>query len=161
MRAQARRAIDVRLLLASLGIAVGLVLIAVAFLRADDGDEDPLPPGVEELSPVPDAIQTLAQTQVIADLDDGYEGELVIDGEVFETIRLDDVGQLNVEPGAQVDIPPGVVFEPGNATLTFTPSEAVGLERFGSGRHQVRLIFWPSTEGRGGARTFTWYFETI
>lgn len=161
MRARARRPIDVRLLLASLGIAIGLVLIAVAFLRADDGDDDPLPPGVEELSPVPDAIQTLAQAQVIADLDDGYEGELVIDGEGFETIRLDDVGQLNVEPGAQVDIPPGVVFEPGNATLTFTPSEAVGLERFGSGRHQVRLIFWPSTEGRGAARTFTWYFETI
>jgi len=161
MRAPARRAIDVRLLLASLGIAVGIVLVAIAFLRADDGGDDPLPAGVEELSPVPNAIQAVAQTQVIADLDDGYEGELVIDGERFDTIRLDDVGQLDVEPGAQVDIPPGVVFEPGNATLTFTPSASVGLERFGSGRHEVRLIYWPSTEGRGAARTFTWSFDTI
>lgn len=156
-----RRPIDRGLLLASLGIAVGVLAIVFAFVTATDGSDVDLPEGLERVSPVPDAPQSLAQTQIIADLADGYIGELTIDGTAFETVRLDEVGRLDVEPGAQVELPPGTVYEPGNATLTFTPSEESEIERFGSGRHQVTLVYWPIEEGRRAARTFIWYFSSV
>lgn len=156
-----RRPIDRGLLVASLGIAVGLVAIVYAFVSASDGSDVELPAGIESLSPVPDAPQALAQTQVVADLADGYLGEFTIDGVAFETVRLDEIGQADVEPGTQIELPPGTVYEPGNATLTFTPSEDSEIERFESGRHQVTLVYWPIEEGRGAARTYVWYFTSI
>ena len=156
-----RRRVDVKLLLASLAIAVGVVLIGVALLRAESGAEDDYPSAVESVSPVPNAIQVLAQTQVVADLAEGYEGRLVIDRQELETIRLDELGSPNVDPGTQIDVPPGVVFEPGNATLTFTPGEGAPIERFEPGSHLVTVIYWRTDEGPGSARSFSWSFEAI
>ena len=88
------------------------------------GDEaTDLPDAIEEITPAPDAVQVLQQTQVVVDLAEGYEGRLIIDDVALATIRLDEVGSVDVEPGEQVDVPPGVVFEPGNGTLTFTPGD--------------------------------------
>lgn len=158
---RSRRPIDRGLLLASLGIAVGVVAIVYAFLAATDSSDVPLPEGIDQVSPVPDAPQALAQTQVIADLADGYLGELTIDGTELATVRLDEVSRAEVEPGAQIELPPGAVYEPGNATLTFTPSADSDIERFGSGRHQVTLVYWPIEDGRVAARTFVWYFTSV
>ena len=161
-RARPRR-VDVKLLLASLAIAIGLVLVGVALLRAetDDPRED-LPAAVEDVSPVPDAVQVLAQTQVIADLAEGYEARLTIDGTELETVRLDELGNANAEPGTQVDVPVGVVvFEPGNATLTFTPGEGGPIERFAPGRHTATVLYWKAEDGPDAARSYSWSFEAI
>lgn len=155
------RPVDVTLLAASLAIAVGLVLVGVALLSAESGADDDLPGAIESVSPVPGAVQVLAQTQVIVDLVPGYEGRLVIDREEFGTIRLDEIGSPDVEPGAQVDVPPGVVFEPGNATLTFTPGEGAPIERFEPGNHTVSVIFWRTEEGPSSARSYAWSFQAI
>jgi len=156
------RRIDRTLLLASLAIAVGLVLIVYALASADTGPtKDDYPVAVDDLSPVPNAVQVLAQSQVIADLAEGYEGRLVIDGRALDTIRLDELPTADVEPGAQIDVLPGVVFEPGNGTLTFTPGEGGPIERFGEGRHTVQVIFWRSDAGPGSARSYTWSFQAI
>jgi hypothetical protein len=156
------RRIDRTLLLASLAIALGLVLIVYALARAETGSTgDDYPAAVEDLSPVPNAVQVLAQTQVVADLAEGYEGRFVIDGVALDTIRLDELPTGDVEPGAQIDVPPGVVFEPGNGTLTYTPGEGAPIERFGQGRHTVQVIFWRSDAGPGRARSYTWSFQTI
>lgn len=155
------RKIDKKLLLASVGIALGIVLIAVAVLRADlTSGDDLYPDGVEEVSPVPRAIQVVGQSQVIVDLASGFEGRLIIDGVELETIPLDQVGRIDAEPGEQIDLPPGVLFEPGNATLTFTPDEREPIDRFSPGRHEVRVIFWRSVEGPGAARSFNWFFDS-
>lgn len=156
-----RRRLDRGLLLASLGIAIGVVAIVFAFVTADSGVDEDLPEGIDSVSPLPAAPQVLAQTQVIADLAENYLGELTIDGVVLDTVRLDEIGSLEVEPGAQIDVPPGAVYEPGNATLTFTPSEDAPIERFESGRHQVTLLYWPIEEGRDAARTYVWYFTSV
>ena len=156
-----RRRIDLKLLAASLAIAIGLVLIGIALLRAEFGPQRDLPTAIEGISPVPDAVQVLTQTQVIVDLIDGYEGRLVIDGEQLDTIRLDEIGSANAEPGTQVEVPPGVIFEPGNATLTFTPGEGAPVERFEPGLHDATVFFWRIEEGPGAARSFTWTFEAI
>jgi hypothetical protein len=157
-----RRRIDRNLLLASLAIAVGIVLIVFALARAETGSpEAAYPSAVEDVSPVPNAVQVLGQTQVIVDLAEGHEGRMEIDGVALDTIHLDELPTANVEPGAQIDVPPGVVFEPGNATLTFTPGEGSPIERFDEGRHTARVIFWRSDAGPDAARSYTWSFQSI
>lgn len=155
------RPIDVKLLIASFAIAAGIVLIGVALLSAESGADDDFPSAIESVSPVPGAVQVLAQSQVVVDLATGYEGRLVIDSREFDTIRLDEIGSADVEPGAQVDVPPGVVFEPGNSTLTFTPGEGAPIERFAPGTHAVSVIYWKIEEGPRAARSYGWSFEVI
>jgi hypothetical protein len=159
---RSRRRIDPKLLAASLVIAVGLVLIGYALLRAVTGDEAAnLPPAVEEVTPTPSAIQVPQQSQIVADLKAGYEGRLVIDGVQLPTIRLDQLGSVDIKPGEQIDVPPGVLYEPGNATLTYTPSENAPIERFESGPHTVTVIYWLSEQGPSRARSFTWTFTSV
>jgi hypothetical protein len=157
-----RRRVDRKLLAASLVIAVGLVLIGYALLRAVTGDEAAdLPAAVEEVTPPPSAIQVPQQSQVVADLEAGYEGRLVIDGVELPTIRLDQLGSVDVEPGEQIEVPPGVLFEPGNATLTYTPAENAPIERLDPGTHTATVIYWLSEEGPSRARSFSWSFAAV
>lgn len=159
--APVRRRIDWSLAVASLAIAVGLVLIGFAVLRGVTGDDvSDLPDAIEQITPVPDAVQVLAQSQVIVDLAEGYEGRLTIDDVTFDTQRLEEL-TAQPEPGAQVEIPPGVVFEPGNDTLTFTPGPGIELERFDEGIHRVTVVYWPVERGEGAARSYTWSFNVV
>jgi hypothetical protein len=154
--------LDKTLLLASLFIAVGLVLIGFAVSRAVTGNEAAhLPAAIEEITPAFDAIQVPQQSTVIADLASGYEGRLVIDGVALPTIRADEVGSQDVQPGEQVKIPPGVRFEPGNATLSFTPGDRQAIKNFDAGRHTVVVIYWRTIEGERTARSYTWSFTTV
>ncbi len=114
------RRLDLKLLAASLVIAVGVVLVVFAVARSVTGDEaSNLPDAIESVSPATDAVQVLQQSQVVVDLAEGYEGRLIIDDLALPTIRLDELASVDVAPGEQVEVPPGVVFEPGNGTLTF------------------------------------------
>jgi hypothetical protein len=157
-----QRRIDRKLAVASLAIAVGLVLIGWAVLRGVTGDgSSQLPGAIEQITPVPGAVQVLSQAQVIVDLAEGYEGSLRIDGVEFPTMRMEDLTNDAVEPGEQVEIPPGVVFEPGNDTLTFTPGPGIEIERFDEGEHRATVIYWPADRGDGAARSYSWTFTVI
>ena len=112
-------------------------------------------------APVPDAVQVLAQSQVVVDLVEGYEGRLRIDGVDFPTLRMEDLTNDDVEPGEQVEIPPGVVFEPGNDTLTFTPGPGIEIEDFDDGIHRVTVLYWPVERGEGAARSYSWAFNVV
>ncbi len=156
------RGVDPKLLLASAVIAIGLVLIGVAVSRAVTGNEAAhLPAAVEEITPTFDAIQVPQQTAVIADLAAGYEGRLIIDDVALPTVRQDQIVSPNVKPGEQVKVPPGVLFEPGNATLSFTPGSDQAIKKFDAGRHTVVVIFWKTIEGERTARSYTWSFTTV
>lgn len=154
--------LDKKLLVASLLIAIGLVLIGFAVSRGVTGNEAAhLPAAVEEITPVFDAIQVPQQTTVVADLANGYQGRLVIDDVALPTIRADEVDSQDVKPGEQVKIPPGVRFEPGNATLSFTPGAGQAIKNFDAGRHTVVVIYWRTIEGERTARSYTWSFTTV
>ena len=102
-----------------------------------------------------------SQSSVIADLAGGYVGYLVVDGIELPTIRLDEVGSQDVEPGEQIEFPPGARFEPGNATLTFTPGADQAIEAFDAGVHTVRVVYWKELEGETTARSYSWSFTVV
>lgn len=158
-RARRRRRIDRGLLIASLVIAGGLVLIIWGFLTAVTGDEGiDRPDAIESLSPVEDSVQVLQQDRVVVDLEFGYEARLVIDGIELPVTLL---GRLEAEPGQQLPIPPTAVFDPGNAIISFQPTEGAPIEEFTQGRHEATVIFWRTEEGPDTARSYSWSFDVI
>lgn len=162
-RTRPRRQIDVKLLLASLAIAFGLVLVGFALLRAETGsDTDDLPDAIEQIEPVNRATQVFAGSQVSVDLEAGYEGLLVIDGTELETVRTEDLLREDPDPGEQVSIPTGVViYDEGRATLTYTPGPDAPVEEFAEGPHSVTVRFWKIEEGPQRARIFSWSFDAV
>jgi hypothetical protein len=154
--------IDKTLLGASMAIAFGLVVVAYGISTGVTGGGDRnYPEAVESVTPVPNAVQVLAQSSVIVDLQVGYTGILVINGVELETVNLDEIGNLSAEPGQQIDLPPVTVFEPGNATLTFTPRRGANIERFPTGLQEVTVIYWPILDGPQRADRYTWTFNVL
>lgn len=157
-----RRRVDKTLLIVSFVVAVGIMLVLRGLLVGVTGeDRSNLPDVIESVEPVPDAVRVLAQSSVFVDLAEGYTGRLVIDGEEIETVSIDAIGSGEFEPGRQITLPPATIYEPGNATLTFTPSAGAPIEEFGEGRHEATVIFWRIEDGPARARSYTWTFNTV
>ena len=149
--------VDKTLLIAAIVVGLGLALVVRGLLISVTGDARAhLPDAVERVDPVPEATQVLSQTNVFVDLVPGYTGSLTIDGVALETAEMPPA-----EPGQQMSIPPTVVYEPGNATLTFTPSDVAAITEFDEGVHTVVLRFWKLDETEAAARTFTWTFNVV
>lgn len=161
-----RRRIDWKLLLASFGIALGIVAVVIGFRVAVTGDEQlGLPEGIESLNPVRGATQVLQQTAVFVDLAEGYTGVLVVDGVELPTVSIDELGIQPVggtsDAGGQISLPAATIYEPGNATLTFVPSDDAPISSFDTGRHEVTVIYWKIEDGRNASRSFRWDFYAV
>ncbi|MFN8022009.1 MAG: hypothetical protein U0Q03_10820 [Acidimicrobiales bacterium] len=159
-----RRRFDLKLLLASFGIAVGVVLVVLGVARSVTGREQQgLPDAIESIDPVREATQVPQQTRVQVDLVVGYEASMFIDGVELPTVSLDDVNQAapGLGEGEQVEIPPGALWEPGNATLTFEPGTSQAIESFTTGEHQVLVRYWRTIDGPATYRTFIWSFYAV
>ena len=157
-----RQRIDTSVVIVCAIVAAGFVLVLNGVLSGVTGDERAnLPPLVESVTPVPEAVQVLSQSNVFVDLAAGHTGRLVIDGEPIETVNVDEIGSIRVTPGVQVDLPPVTIYEPGNATLTFTPNENAPIQEFLEGEHKVQVVYWAIDEGPQRARTFTWTFTVV
>lgn len=160
-----RRRLDRGLLIASLAIALGLVLIVFGFTTALTGDDGvDRPEAIESVQPVENAVQVLQQERVVVDLQAGYEARLVIDGIELPTTVI---GQSDVDPfeqpapGQQVDLPTTAVFDPGNSVISFQPVEGAPIESFTEGRHEVQVIFWRIEDGPEQALSYRWEFNVI
>ena len=149
-------------LFASLAIAICLFAMAWAAASAITGrDALNLPDTIEQIDPVPAAVRVPAQTSVFVDLLAGYTGVLIIDGLELETVNIEDLQDKGNKPGAQITLPPTTIYEPGNATLSFDPSDESTIKEFSQGEHIVKVIYWKVIEGRGSARSFTWTFNVF
>lgn len=157
------RRIDKVQLLLSFVIALGLVLIGRGLSIGLTGDERAnLPDQIESVEPVPEAVQVLRQTRVFVDLEDGYTGELVIDGVALPTVSIDEISErVGAEPGEQIELPPATIYEPGNSTLTYTPTDDSPVPQFETGVHRAQVIYWKVIEGRQRPRSYTWTFTVV
>lgn len=146
---------------ASFGIAVGIVLVFVGLASAVTGkDAQKLPKEIENITPVRSATQVQQQEQIRVDLIAGYTGVLIVNNIELPTFALDDLPVAL--PGAQRSLPPAVIFEPGNYTLSFTPTDGALVEKFATGVNTVTVIYWKITEGRKFAKPgFTWQFDVV
>jgi hypothetical protein len=167
LAAPARGPFDWKLLVASLGVAVGIVLVVIGFRSSVSGREQQrLPDAIESIDPISGATQVPQQTRVFVDLQVGYEAELNIDGIDLDVIDLDEVGKLpdpaaGDQQGDQITLPPGAVFERGNVTLTFVPGEGQPVEAFATGQHTATVTYWKTSEGRGKALRYVWSFYVV
>lgn len=151
--------LDWPLLLASIAIVGCIFAVVYAANLALTGNEgQDLPEQIEQIRPVRSGQPVPAQTSVFVDLLPGYEGVLVIDGLELETVNLN---TMQSEPGKQVTLPATTIYEPGNATLTFTPTEDAPITEFSQGQHIVQVIYWKTIEGRSTARSYRWSFEVF
>lgn len=156
-----KRRIDKTLLIVSFFVAFGIMLVIRGFLIGVTGDERAnLPDAIESVNPVPEAVRVLGQTSVFVDLTSGYTGRLEIDDVKIETVGIDEIANDEVEPGQQIALPLVTIYEPGNATLTFTPTAGAPIEQFDEGIHEAKVVFWRIEDGPARSRTYTWTFNT-
>ena len=154
--------VDKTLLIVSLFVGLGLMLVVRGLLVGITGDERAnLPELIEAVDPVPESVQVLSQSNVFVDLAAGHTGVLVIDGIEIETVNVDELGSVAVEPGQQVDLPSVTIYEPGNATLTFAPGQDAPIAEFTEGEHRAQVIYWRIDEGRQRPRSYTWTFQVV
>ncbi len=153
----------VKLVAASLAIALGIVLVVVGLSTSVTGKAaQKLPKEIENITPVRSATQVQSQERIEVDLITGYTGVLIVNGIELKTLGLDDAALVPTKPGSQIELPPDVIFEPGNNTLTFTPTKGAAIEKFSTGVNTVTVIYWKQTDGRSFAKpSFTWQFDVV
>lgn len=157
-----RRRPDRTMIVMLLVLGVGILLVVRGLLVGITGeDRADLPPFVESVQPVPEAVQVPNQSNVFVDLETGFTGVLIIDGVELETVNVDELGSIDAEPGQQVDVPPVTRFEPGNSTLTFTPNDSAAIAEFADGEHTAQVVYWRIEDGRQFARSYTWTFTVV
>ena len=95
------------------------------------------------------------------DFVDGYDATLTIDGIELPITRLDELtaNGATPKPGAQVDIPPTAIYDPGNYTISFVPQEGAPITEFTQGVHKASVTYWKVTEGKTKSKSFSWEFE--
>jgi hypothetical protein len=135
-----RRPFDRVQFLLSIGIAVGLVFIAMAVRDGVTGKAaSGLPIGIEVINPTSGSRQ-LRQASVQVKLTSGYKGQLIINGEAIP------VDELTASDNPLVSQPSvkskNTVFDAGNSTLTYQPQEGAPIDKFSPGTQTVRVDYW-------------------
>lgn len=161
MAVMARR-IDRSRLAISTGFGLGLALIVLGVSVAQTGREaQRIPDAIATINPGP-GDKVLRQSQIVVDFDEPYDAVLVLNGVELPVTRLDQLAGAGAppRPGAQLEIPPTAIYDPGNFTISFQPQEGALIESLGQGEHRAAVIYWKVDETRSQARSFTWTFET-
>lgn len=137
-------------------LAGGLGLILAGFASAKTGDEGnkPSDPAIERLIPQPGDSLQVNQDTVGVDLQTGFRGELLIDGELIPTV---DLNQSSATTPFEEILQ--AVYDAGQGTVLFTPRQGAVIEAFSPGRHNIIVRYWKTTETKEQARTFTWGFD--
>lgn len=126
-----------RILLTLLGVALIMIIVGAVILTPE-GSTPRLPDAVDTYAPA-DGATVLRQTQVVIDLQPGYDLDLVIDGMPIPDSELD----LTFETGRFVYLPgPGKTIEtwsPGFHAIEATWDRTSGLPDPGSLRWSFRV----------------------
>jgi hypothetical protein len=139
--------------------AAALGLIVLGFRSGVTGDAATTisDPAVERVIPHQGDL-VLRQSEVGIDLAPGYRGTLIIDGQEIPT--FDVTGNDQVQPGTVLGRIIDARFDPGQATVLFSPQVGSTIEAFSPGRHKITALFWrDGVESRDQARSVTWFFS--
>ena len=156
-----KRPINKETLIVSAGVAIGLFAIISGFNGGSTGrDAQRLPAAIERMTPGP-GDQVLQQSQIFVDFIDGYNASLTVDGIALDTTRLDELSDNGAapRPGAQVEIPPTAIYDPGNYTISFLPQEGAPITTLTQGVHTAVVRYWKVEDGKNKARSFSWEFQ--
>lgn len=158
----------IRTLLSPSGIAVIVVLVAVALIATmtELGSEPPrvdgeqVPREIERLQPRNGDLISPEST-VGVDLGPGLTGRLVIDGTSIpdDQLTVQGGGRVSFQPGEQPCVTPA--GERGSP-ISVEPCrpQAKDIERFSGGTHTITAIYWDDTERESaGSSAYTWTFR--
>ncbi len=152
---------NVPALLASVGIALGIVLVVAGLNSAVTGrDALNLPDQIEKLSPANNE-KVLRQSEIMIDFVAGFDAVLIIDGIEIPTTRIDELtaNGKQPKPGEQVEIPATAIYDPGNFTLSYLPQEGGPITELKQGDHQATVLFWKAPNTREKASSYSWKFS--
>ncbi|MEI8323232.1 MAG: hypothetical protein WCG49_09000 [Actinomycetes bacterium] len=152
---------NVPALLASVGIALGVVLVVAGLNSAVTGrDALNLPDQIEKLSPANNE-KVLRQSEIMIDFVAGFDAVLIIDGVEIPTTRIDELtaNGKQPKPGEQVEIPATAIYDPGNFTLSYLPQEGGPITELKQGDHQATVLFWKAPNTREKASSYSWKFS--
>jgi hypothetical protein len=140
-------------------VAFAIALIIYGFASAKTGDdalEITDKEAIERVIPAPGAL-VLRQSQVGIDLQPGWCGTLIIDGQ-----ELPVSGPTDTPAACGVTTTPNGLdaqYDPTQNTIYFTPREGATIPDFDAGDHQITAIYWKITESRDNSRNFSWTFK--
>jgi hypothetical protein len=119
-------------------IAAGIAGVS-AFLIRPEPTKPARPPAIVAVSPA-DGDSVLHQSEVFAEIDGAFDGELSINGHV---IPKDQEERLQT----------------GNTRIGFTPGNDKDFSSFPAGRNCAAIRYWPISEGEASSSTYSWCFN--
>lgn len=152
---------DKTTLLLSCAFGIGIGLIVLGLSAAQTGREaQRLPDTIASINPGP-GDSVLRQSQIIVKFSGAYDAALILDGAELPVTRLDELTSAGglIPDGAQIDLPPTAIYDPGNFVISFLPQEGAVVEELGQGEHTATVLYWRIDQSRDKARSFTWTFE--
>jgi hypothetical protein len=120
-------------------LIVAGVLMVMAFMIHPEPTKPARPPALVAVSPG-EGDTDIRQTTVFAELANGFDGELVIDGRV---IPKDQEERLST----------------GNVRIGFTPGKDKEFSAFPAGHNNAEIRFWPVDEGPHSSTSYSWSFN--
>lgn len=120
-------------------VAVVAIFLAISVSSSDTNPTKAVASNVEKVTPAPGA-QLGPQGEVSVDLQDGYVGRLLIDGQVIPEDQLEKVISLG--------------------QYTFRPGKTKTFEQFEAGIHNAEIFSWIADEPEPASpQSYKWDFK--
>ena len=132
------RLLTVRRLVVSLLLALSVAALYVAFTMHEETPVEFRPRAVHVVYPSPGSLE-VRQTTIFYELGSEYDGTLRVGGVEIPMDQLDVIEGLN--------------------RISFTPGDGKEIEALEPGLQRATAVYWPRSEGRRAALTYTWRFN--
>ena len=60
-----------------------------------------------------------------------------------------------------VTVPLTAIFDPGNITIQYRPTDDGPVKPFEPGLHDATVVYWKVVEGRDRAASYSWSFSVV
>jgi hypothetical protein len=123
----------------TIALIIAAVALVAAFMIHPEPTKPVRPRAIVAVSPG-EGDTEIRQTEVFAELDPAFDGDLTING---RPIPKDQEDRLQT----------------GNVRIGFTPGKDKEFSSFPPGRNCAVVRYWPTAEGEASATTYSWCFN--